>query len=82
MDAWTCVACGEVHPIDHAGLLCARCCGMACCSCELREHMCVDEEEFGVFARSMVTWTMLDLRTGKWSVEHQMARSAASDGGG
>jgi hypothetical protein len=40
---WICVVCGESHPIDHEGLFCRGCGGMACCGCELRvgEHVSV-----------------------------------------
>lgn len=40
LTTWTCEICGDVHPIDHAGMMLFACGGMICCSCELRwaEH--------------------------------------------
>ncbi len=32
LTTWTCIVCGEVHPIDHAGQFSPD--GMACCGCE------------------------------------------------
>lgn len=47
VDTWTCTACGDVHPADHAGIFCGTCREMVLCAgCERRGHTCPTDDDF------------------------------------